>query len=104
MTPESFVTLLIVAWLGLAGVTLWAFLRVPRRRRTPATQGTASRKPASRTAATASSAAQLKPPCRPVTAGRRAGKPQQQIGRQHGEREKTHDVTQHPDSCQSFHP
>ncbi|AON06646.1 hypothetical protein V562_01590 [Pseudomonas aeruginosa PS75] len=32
MTPESFVTLLIVAWLGLAGVTLWAFLRVPRRR------------------------------------------------------------------------
>ncbi|HFK2005699.1 TPA: hypothetical protein ACGW3W_005057 [Pseudomonas aeruginosa] len=32
MTPESFVTLLIVAWLGLAGVTLWAFLRVRRRR------------------------------------------------------------------------
>ncbi|MEA8483117.1 hypothetical protein PZU19_14420 [Pseudomonas aeruginosa] len=32
MTPESFVTLLILAWLGLAGVTLWAFLRVPRRR------------------------------------------------------------------------
>ena len=32
MTLESFVTLLIVAWLGLAGVTLWAFLRVPRRR------------------------------------------------------------------------
>ncbi len=32
------------------------------------------------------------------------GVSQQQIGRQHGEREKTHDVTQHPDSCQSFHP
>ncbi|MDF5938714.1 hypothetical protein P4234_13270 [Pseudomonas aeruginosa] len=40
MTPESFVTLLIVAWLGLAGVTLWAFLRVAASARTPATQGT----------------------------------------------------------------
>ena len=39
MTPESFVTLLIVAWLGLAGVTLWAFLRVPRRRACNARHG-----------------------------------------------------------------
>lgn len=104
MTPESFVTLLIVAWLGLAGVTLWAFLRVPRRRARLQRKARQAENRHPARAATASSATQLKPPRRPVTAGRRAGKPQQQIGRQHGEREKTHDVTQHPDSCQSFHP
>lgn len=32
MNPGTFVTLLIVSWLMLAGVTLWALLRVPMRR------------------------------------------------------------------------
>jgi len=32
MHPGTFVTLMILGWLLLAGVTLWAFLRVPRRR------------------------------------------------------------------------
>ena len=32
MNPGTFVTLLILSWLMLAGVTLWALLRVPMRR------------------------------------------------------------------------
>ncbi|KAF1051758.1 MAG: hypothetical protein GAK43_02249 [Stenotrophomonas maltophilia] len=32
MNPGTFVTLMIVGWLLLAAVTLWAFLRVPLRR------------------------------------------------------------------------
>lgn len=32
MNPGTFVTLLILSWLLLAGVTLWALLRVPMRR------------------------------------------------------------------------
>ena len=32
MNPGTFVTLLIISWLMLAGVTLWALLRVPMRR------------------------------------------------------------------------
>ncbi|MED5607763.1 hypothetical protein VV867_08685 [Pseudomonas sp. JH-2] len=32
MNPGTFVTLMIFGWLLLAGVTLWAFLRVPMRR------------------------------------------------------------------------
>ncbi|MDF3936193.1 hypothetical protein [Pseudomonas citronellolis] len=32
MNPGTFVTLMILGWLLLAGVTLWAFMRVPMRR------------------------------------------------------------------------
>ncbi len=32
MNPGTFVTLMILAWLLLAVVTLWAILRVPMRR------------------------------------------------------------------------
>lgn len=32
MNPGTFVTLMILGWLLLAVVTLWAFLRVPMRR------------------------------------------------------------------------